>query len=90
MSDIGYIIQIVAASAMAGGVIGYVIGTLQQHKEDCEDFAYQKAANRKLRNANRQLRWKLAATDAQHKQKTTPDTNNDWLRETVQFPAKES
>ena len=75
MTDVTYVILACAASAVAGGGIGALIQTI---KDD-------KAIARKNRII-RKLRRQMAEQGASDEPAATPDTNNDWLRETVRFP----
>lgn len=79
MSDIGYIIQIVAASAVTGAAFGSLIQTI---KDD-------KVIDRKDRII-RKLRRQLDDRDRAAQDNPAPTTNNDWMRETIQFPTKEA
>ena len=78
MNDVASVILACAASAVAGGGIGALIQTI---KDD-------KAIARKNRIIAK-LRRQMADRDQQDKPAATPDTNNDWLRETIQFPVQE-
>lgn len=78
MTDVSYVILACASSAVAGGGIGALIQTI---KDD-------KAIDRKNRIIAK-LRRQMADRDQQDKPAATPDTNNDWLRETIQFPVQE-
>ena len=78
MTDVASVILACAASAVAGGGIGALIQTI---KDD-------KAIARKNRII-RKLRRQLADRDTPDKPSVTPTTNNDWMRETIQFPVQE-
>lgn len=78
MNDVASVILACAASAVAGGGIGALIQTI---KDD-------KAIARKNRIIAK-LRRQMAEREAPDEPAATPDTNNDWLRETVRFPAAE-
>ena len=78
MTDVASIVLACASSAVAGGGIGALIQTI---KDD-------KAIARKNRII-RKLRRRLADQNAQDKPSVTPTTNNDWMRETIQFPVQE-
>ena len=78
MTDVASVILACAASAVAGGGIGALIQTV---KDD-------KAIARKNRIIAK-LRRQMADRDTPDKPAATPDTNNDWLRETVRFPTTE-
>lgn len=75
MTDVASVILACAASAVAGGGIGALIQTI---KDD-------KAIARKNRIIAK-LRRQMAEQEAPDEPTATPDTNNDWLRETVRFP----
>lgn len=76
MNDVASVILACAASAVAGGGIGALIQTI---KDD-------KAIARKNRIIAK-LRRQMAERNAQDKPAAAPTTNNDWMRETVRFPA---
>lgn len=78
MTDVASVILACASSAVAGGGIGALIQTI---KDD-------KAIARKNRII-RKLRRQLADRDTPDKPSVTPTTNNDWMRETIQFPVQE-
>lgn len=78
MTDVASVILACAASAVAGGGIGALIQTI---KDD-------KAIARKNRIIAK-LRRQLAEQDTPDKPTVTPTTNNDWMRETIQFPVQE-
>ena len=78
MTDVASVILACASSAVAGGGIGALIQTI---KDD-------KAIARKNRIIAK-LRRQMAEREAPDEPTATPDTNNDWLRETVRFPAAE-
>lgn len=75
MTDVASVILACAASAAAGGGIGALIQTI---KDD-------KAIARKNRIIAK-LRRQMAERESPDEPAATPDTNNDWLRETVRFP----
>lgn len=76
MTDAASVILACAASAVAGGGIGALIQAIKDDK-----IIDQK--NRIIAKLRRQM----AERNAQDKPVDTPDANNDWLRETVRFPA---
>lgn len=76
MTDVASVILACAASAVAGGGIGALIQTI---KDD-------KIIDRKNRIICK-LRRQMSERNAQDKSSVTPTTNNDWMRETVRFPA---
>ena len=76
MTDVASVILACAASAVAGGGIGALIQSIK----------YDMAIDRKNRIIAK-LRRQMAEQDAPDEPTATPDTNNDWLRETVRFPA---
>ena len=78
MADVASVILACAASAVAGGGIGALIQTI---KDD-------KAIARKNRIIAK-LRRQMADRDTPDKPSVTPTTNNDWMRETIQFPVQE-
>lgn len=78
MTDVASVILACAASAVAGGGIGALIQTI---KDD-------KAIARKNRIILK-LRRQMVEQEAPDEPTATPDTNNDWLRETVRFPVQE-
>ena len=78
MNDVVSVILACAASAVAGGGIGALIQTI---KDD-------KIIDRKNRIICK-LRRQLSERNAQDKPTATPTTNNDWMRETIQFPVQE-
>ena len=78
MTDVASVILACAASAVAGGGIGALIQTI---KDD-------KIIDRKNRIICK-LRRQLADRDTPDKPSVTPTTNNDWMRETIQFPVQE-
>lgn len=78
MNDVVSVILACAASAVAGGGIGALIQTI---KDD-------KIIDRKNRIICK-LRRQLAERNAPDEPTAMPDTNNDWLRETIQFPVQE-
>lgn len=78
MTDVASVILACASSAVAGGGIGALIQTI---KDD-------KAIARKNRIICK-LRRQMAEREAPDEPAATPDTNNDWLRETVRFPTAE-
>lgn len=78
MTDVSYVILACVSSAVAGGGIGALI---QNIKDD-------KIIDRKNRIIVK-LRRQMAEQEAPDEPTAMPDTNNDWLRETVRFPAAE-
>ena len=78
MTDVASVILACASSAVAGGATGALI---QAVKDD-------KIIDRKNRIICK-LRRKLADRDQQDKPAAAPTTNNDWMRETIQFPVQE-
>lgn len=78
MTDVASVILACASSAVAGGGIGALIQTI---KDD-------KAIARKNRIICK-LRRQLSERNAPDKPTVTPTTNNDWMRETIQFPVQE-
>ena len=76
MTDVASVILACAASAVAGGGIGALIQTVRDDAALCR-------RNRIISN----LRRKLNERDQKGRPAVMPDTNNDWLRETVRFPA---
>lgn len=78
MNDVVSIILACASSAVAGGATGALI---QAVKDD-------KIIDRKNRIIAK-LRRQMAEREAPDEPAATPDTNNDWLRETVRFPTAE-
>ena len=76
MNDVASVILACAASAVAGGGIGALIQTIKDDK-----IIDQK--NRIIAKLRRQM----SEQEAPDEPTATPDTNNDWLRETVRFPA---
>lgn len=78
MTDVASVILACASSAVAGGGIGALIQTI---KDD-------KIIDRKNRIIAK-LRRQLSERNAQDKPTTAPTTNNDWMRETIQFPVQE-
>ena len=90
MTETGYIIQAVVASAVGGGAVGTLIGMLIQHREDRKEFALRQREKNELRRENANLRRQLADRDQQDKPAAPmPSTNNDWMRETIQLPVQE-
>ena len=75
MTDVASVILACAASAVAGGGIGALIQTIRDDAAIC----------RRNRIINK-LRRQMAERAAPDEPAATPDTNNDWLRETVRFP----
>ena len=78
MTDVASVILACAASAVAGGGIGALIQTV---KDD-------KIIDRKNRIIAK-LRRQLSERNAQDKSTASPTENNDWMRETIQFPVQE-
>ena len=78
MNDVVSVILACASSAVAGGATGALI---QAVKDD-------KIIDRKNRIIAK-LRRQLADWDTPDKPSVTPTTNNDWMRETIQFPVQE-
>ena len=78
MTDVSYVILACMSSAVAGGGIGALIQTV---KDD-------KIIDRKNRIICK-LRRQLSERNAQDKPVAAPTTNNDWMRETIQFPVQE-
>lgn len=79
MTDVSYVILACVSSAVAGGGIGALIQTI---KDD-------KIIDRKNRIICK-LRRQLSGRDQQDKPTVTaPTENNDWMRETIQFPVQE-
>lgn len=76
MNDVASVILACAASAVAGGGIGALIQTVRDDK----------AIARKNRIIAK-LRRQMAEREAPDDPTAMPDANNDWLRETVRFPA---
>ena len=78
MNDVVSVILACASSAVAGGATGALI---QAIKDD-------KIIDRKNRIIAK-LRRQLADRNAQDKSTANPTENNDWMRETIQFPVQE-
>ena len=78
MTDVASVILACASSAVAGGSLGALI---QAIKDD-------KIIDRKNRIICK-LRRQLSERNSQDKPSVTPTTNNDWMRETIQFPVQE-
>ena len=78
MTDVASVILACASSAVAGGGIGALIQTV---KDD-------KIIDRKNRIIAK-LRRQLSEPNAQDKSTASPTENNDWMRETIQFPVQE-
>lgn len=78
MTDVVSVILACASSAVAGGATGALI---QAVKDD-------KIIDRKNRIIAK-LRRQMAEREAPDEPVATPDTNNDWLRETIRFPTAE-
>lgn len=76
MTDVASVILACAASAVAGGGIGALIQSIK----------YDIVIDRKNRIICK-LRRQMAEQDATDDPTAMPDANNDWLRETVRFPA---
>lgn len=89
MTDVTCVIQAVVASAVGGGAVGTLIGMLIQHREDRKEFALRQREKNELRSENANLRRQLADRDTPDKPAIAPTTNNDWMRETIQFPVQE-
>ena len=75
MNDVASVILACASSAVAGGATGALIQSIK----------YDMVIDRKNRIIAK-LRRQMAEQDAPDDPAATPDTNNDWLRETVRFP----
>lgn len=75
MTDVSYVILACASSAVAGGGIGALIQTIKDDKA----IARKNCIIAKLRR-------QMAEREAPDEPTAMPDTNNDWLRETVRFP----
>lgn len=75
MTDVASVILACAASAVAGGATGALIQSIK----------YDMVIDRKNRIIAK-LRRQMAEQDTSDEPAATPDTNNDWLRETVRFP----
>lgn len=73
------IVQATVAAAVAGAAFGSLIQTI---KDD-------KVIDRKDRII-RKLRRQLDDRDRAAQDKPAPTTNNDWMRETIQFSTKEA
>lgn len=78
MTDVASVILACASSAVAGGATGALI---QAVKDD-------KIIDRKNRVIAK-LRRQMAEQEASDEPAAMPDANNDWLRETIRFPATE-
>ena len=89
MTDVASVILACASSAVGGGAVGTLIGMLIQHREDRKEFALRQREKNELRRENANLRRQLSERNAQDKPSVTPTTNNDWMRETIQFPVQE-
>lgn len=89
MTDVASVILACAASAVGGGSVGTLIGMLIQHREDRKEFALRQREKNELRRENANLRRQLSERNAQDKPAAAPTTNNDWMRETIQFPVQE-
>lgn len=76
MNEVASVILACASSAVAGGATGALIQAIKDDK-----IIYRK--NRIIAK----LRHKMAERDALDEPTVIPDANNDWLRETVRFPA---
>lgn len=76
MTDVASVILACAASAVAGGATGALIQSIK----------YDMVIDRKNRIIAK-LRRQMAEQDVPDEPAAMPDTNNDWLRETVRFPA---
>lgn len=76
MNDVASVILACAASAVAGGATGALIQSIK----------YDMVIARKNRIIAK-LRRQMAERNAQDKPAAAPTTNNDWMRETVRFPA---
>lgn len=84
------IVQATVAAAVGGGAVGTLIGMLIQHREDRKEFALRQREKNELRRENANLRRQLDDRDRAAQDKPAPTTNNDWMRETIQFPTKEA
>lgn len=89
MTDVASIVLACASSAVGGGAVGTLIGMLIQHREDRKEFALRQREKNELRRENANLRRQLSERNAQDKPAAAPTTNNDWMRETIQFPVQE-
>lgn len=89
MTDVASVILACASSAVGGGAVGTLIGMLIQHREDRKEFALRQREKNELRRENANLRRQLSERNAQDKPAAAPTTNNDWMRETIQFPVQE-
>lgn len=89
MTDVASVILACASSAVGGGAVGTLIGMLIQHREDRKEFALRQREKNELRRENANLRRQLSERNAQGKPAAAPTTNNDWMRETIQFPVQE-
>lgn len=89
MNDVVSVILACASSAVGGGAVGTLIGMLIQHREDRKEFALRQREKNELRRENANLRRQLSERNAQDKPAAAPTTNNDWMRETIQFPVQE-
>lgn len=76
MTDVASVILACASSAVAGGGIGALTQTIKDDKA----IAHKNRIIAKLRR-------QMSEQDAPDEPTATPDVNNDWLRETVRFPA---
>ena len=89
MTDVASVILACASSAVGGGAVGTLIGMLIQHREDRKEFALRQREKNELRRENANLRRQMAERNAQDKPAAAPTANNDWMRETIQFPVQE-
>lgn len=76
MTEVASVILACASSAVAGGGIGALIQSIRDDAAICR-------RNRIINNLRRQM----AEQEAPDEPTAMPDANNDWLRETIRFPA---
>lgn len=74
MTDVASVILACASSAVAGGGLGALIQSIK----------YDMVIDQKNRIIAK-LRRQMAEQDAPDEPTAMPDTNNDWLRETIRF-----
>lgn len=79
MTDVTYVILACVSSAVAGSSLGALIQSIKDDKAIARKNRIIRKLRRQLDDRNRQDKPTV----------TAPTENNDWMRETIQFPMQE-